>query len=229
MWSGPRNISTALMYSFRSRPDTEVVDEPLYGHYLATTGIAHPGDDEVLAVMETDADRAVEMMLAEGDKPLRFSKNMAHHMVGLDFAILDRMTNVMLTRHPQAVIASLTRQLPDADAEATGLPMQVAMVDHIQASGRRVMVIDSDDILADPRGTLVRLCEEVGIEFYPEMLTWPPGPKPEDGVWAPYWYDNVHRSTGFGPRPGEMARVQPGHEALLAECLPLYERLRSIG
>jgi hypothetical protein len=230
MWSGPRSISTALMDSFRSRPDTEVVDEPLYGHYLTFTRRRdHPGGDDVTTTMETDPDRAVALMLAEGERPIRFLKNMAHHLAGLDMAVLDRMTNVLLTRHPAAVITSLTKQLPGAELDATGLPAQVAIAEHVEAAGGTPIVVDSADILADPRRTLTDLCDRIGIPFFPEMLTWPSGPKPEDGVWAKHWYDNVHLSTGFSaPRP-EPTEVAPELEPLLEEAMPLYERLRTYG
>ena len=226
MWSGPRNISTALMYAFRQRSDTDVFDEPLYGHYLTVTGFDHPGRDEILAAMEADGGRVVaDVLLADCGRPVRFYKNMAHHLVGLDLGFLDGLTNVLLTRNPAEMLVSLTRELPEAGIDETGLPQQVMLLDRILASGVTPIVLDATEVLRNPVAVLTDLCARVGIGFEPAMLAWPAGPKPEDGVWAPHWYGNVHRSTGFAPyRP--KTEPFPGHlEALLAECRPLYDRL----
>lgn len=226
MWTGPRNISTALMYAFRQRPDTEVVDEPLYGHYLEVTGLAHPGRSEVLAAMDTDGERVVrDVLLGPCTRPVRFFKNMAHHIVGLDLAFLDDMTNILLTRDPAAMLVSLTRNLPDADVAATGLPQQVELLDRIVTAGRTPIVLDAGEVLHDPEGVLGELCRRVGIVFTRAMLSWPAGPKPEDGVWAPHWYANVHRSTGFAPARQRTEPVPDRLQGRLAECMPLYERL----
>lgn len=226
MWSGPRNISTALMYSFRQRGDTDVFDEPLYAHYLAATGLDHPGRTEVLEAMDTNGNRVVtEVLLGPCDRPVRFYKNMAHHLTGLDLSCLDGMTNILLTRHPGEMLVSLTKTLPGADVEATGLPQQLLLLDRELAAGREPIVLDAGEVLLNPRVVLTALCERLAIPFLDAMLSWPSGPKPEDGVWARHWYANVHRSTGF-------ARHQPRQEpppdelrSRLAACMPLYERL----
>jgi hypothetical protein len=226
MWSGPRNISTATMYSFRQRPDTTVVDEPLYAHYLATTGLHHPGYRDVLATMDTDGQRVVdEVLYGECERPVRFYKNMAHHMVGLDLARFDGLRNILLTRKPDEMLISLTKEIPDADVNATGLPDQVRLLDHLIESGEEPVVLLAHEVLEDPAGVLRELCDRVGIPWDESMLSWPAGAKPEDGIWAPHWYTNVHRSTGFGPYR-RMREPFPQHlEPLLAECLPLYEHL----
>ncbi len=226
MWSGPRNISTALMYSFRQRPDTKVFDEPLYAHYLATTGLRHPGYRDVLAAQDQDGARVTdEVLYGPCERPVLFFKNMAHHMVGLDLDRFDGLTNIFLTREPADMLTSLIKELPEADLEATGLPSQIRLLDRIEAKGAAPVVLMAADVLRNPEGVLRSLCDRIGIPWYAEMLAWPEGPKPEDGVWAPHWYANVHRSTGFAPyRPKD--EVLPAHvEPLLAECLPLYERL----
>ncbi len=201
MWSGPRNVSTALMYAFRQRPDTEVVDEPLYGHYLKTTGAEHPGRAEVLAAMDCDGARVVRQVLLAPcrAKPVRFFKNMAHHLRGLERGFLDRMTNILLTRDPRAMLPSLARQLPDPTLADTGLAEQVELLRHVRAGGGPVVVLDARELLLDPEHVLRQACERLGLPFEPAMLRWPAGPKPEDGVWAEHWYDNARASTGFQP------------------------------
>ena len=227
VWSGPRNVSTALMYAFRQRPDTLVVDEPLYGHYLEVTRAAHPGDDEVLATMDTDGERVVrEVLLGPCERPVHFFKNMAHHLEGLDRGFLGGLTNVLLTRDPAEMLPSLARQLPNPSLRDTGLLYQTEILDHVLGEGLEPLVLDAKQLLLDPPGVLRSACDRLGIPFHESMLRWPAGPKPEDGVWAKHWYANVHASTGFSPyKPGTdvfPARLRP----LLEESVPLYERLR---
>lgn len=226
MWSGPRNISTALMYAFRQRPDTAVVDEPLYAHYLEVTGLEHPGFEDVLAAQETLGSRVVaDILLADCAKPIRFFKNMAHHLAGFDINLVDSLSNVLLTRNPREMLVSLTKGLPNADVDATGLPDQVRLLDHLIATRTDPIVLDSSEILKDPRSVLSELCERLAIPFYDEMLSWPAGPKPEDGVWARHWYTNVHRSTGFAPYRAPTQPIPRHLASLLEQCEPAYERL----
>jgi Sulfotransferase domain len=227
VWSGPRNVSTALMYSFRQRTDTVVVDEPLYGHYLKSTGADHPGATEVMEAMDQSGERVVrEVILGPCERPVHFFKNMAHHLPGLDPAFLDSVTNVLLIRDPTEMLPSLTRQLPSPTLRDTGLREQAGILDSILARGEEPMVLDARELLLDPPGVLRRTCSRLGIPFEEAMLSWPAGPKPEDGVWARHWYHNVHASTGFAPyRP--YTESFPQHlKPLLEECLPLYERMR---
>jgi hypothetical protein len=228
VWSGPRNVSTALMYSFRQRPDTVVVDEPLYGHYLHTSDAEHPGAGEVLDAMDHDGERVVrEVILGPCRRAIHFFKNMAHHLPGLDPAFLDDITNVLLIRDPTEMLPSLARQLGTPTLRDTGLREQVFILDAILARGGRPIVLDARELLLDPPGVLQRACAALGIPFEEAMLSWPAGPKPEDGVWARHWYHNVHASTGFAPyRPPQ--DEFPAHlEPLLQQCLPLYGRLGS--
>ena len=226
LWSGPRNVSTALMYSFRQRIDTTVVDEPLYAHYLERSGVEHPGRDEVLAAQDDDGERVVrDVILGPARTPVLFLKNMAHHLGGLDWAFLAELHNVILTRDPAEMLPSLIKQVPDPDLEGTGLPMQVALLDAILDDGDDPIVLDSRLLLTDPEGVLTRLCHRVGLEFDPVMLSWPAGPVPEDGVWAEHWYHSVHRSTGFAPYNPKSEEVPDHLRPLLAQAIPLYERL----
>lgn len=215
------------MYSFRQRPDTLVVDEPLYGHYLKVSRAGHPGDEEVLAAMDTDGERVVrETILGPCERPVHFFKNMAHHLTDLDPGFLDGITNVLLTRDPAEMLPSLAAQLPNPTMRDTGLLQQVEILDHVLNLGDDPVVLDAKQLLLDPPGVLRRACEKLGLPFYEEMLRWPAGPKPEDGIWAKHWYANVHASTGFSayrPKTDDFPeRLTP----LLEECAPLYERLR---
>lgn len=194
LWSGPRNVSTALMYSFAQRPDTWVVDEPLYAHYLRVTGIEHPGRDEVLAAQDADGERVVrEVILAERERPLVFFKQMAHHLVELDRGFLHECANVLLIRDPAEVLTSLVRQLPEPRLADLGLALQREIFDQLTAAGPAPPVLDARELLLDPEGVLRRLCERLGIAFDREMLAWPAGPRPEDGVWAKHWYQGLHQ------------------------------------
>lgn len=225
-WSGPRNVSTALMYSFRQRADTTVYDEPLYAHYLRVTGREHPGRADVIASQDDDGEAVVrELIMADQPTPVAFFKQMAHHLVDLDPAFLGSCRNILLTRDPRRMLASLAVQLPDARLADTGLEVQVDLLDAIIDAGDTPIVIDSTPLLDRPAAVLGSVCERLGIDADPAMLSWPTGPKPEDGVWAPHWYDNVHRTTGFLPNPST-ARALPDHlQPVLDEAKPLYERL----
>ena len=227
VWSGPRNVSTALMYSFRQRPDTIVVDEPLYGHYLRTTGADHPGIREVLGAMEGDGGRVVrDVFLGPCERPVHFFKNMAHHLVGLDRGFLSRITNVLLIRDPREMLPSLAEVLHEPTLRDTGLDRQVEILNVVLGRGEKPVVLEARELLLDPDGVLRKACERLDVPFEGEMLHWPAGPKPEDGVWAKHWYRSVHASTGFTPYRPKRARFPRRLEPLLGECLPLYERLR---
>ena len=227
LWSGPRNVSTALMYSFAQREDIRVVDEPLYGHYLRVSGAEHPGRDDVLAALDCDGDAVMRRLLRQQARQpeLRlFIKHMAHHLVDIDLGFVHRTCNVFLIRDPQEMLPSLTIQVPDAQLADTGLQRQWQLYSSLREAGQQPAVLDSRELLLDPAGVLNALCGQIGLEFTPAMLSWPAGPRAEDGVWAPHWYHAVHESTGFGkytPKSGFPERLKP----LLAECEPWYERL----
>jgi hypothetical protein len=228
VWSGPRNVSTALMYSFRQRSDTVVVDEPLYGHYLSTSDAEHPGAAEVLETMDEDGERVVrEVILGPCGRPIHFFKNMAHHLPGLDPAFLDRITNVLLIRDPTEMLPSLARQLSAPTLRDTGLREQDVILESILARGERPIVLDARDLLLDPPAVLQRACAALGVPFDGAMLSWPAGPKPEDGIWAEHWYHNVHTSTGFAPYSPPENQFPAHLEPLLGECLPYYRRLEA--
>jgi hypothetical protein len=226
LWSGPRNVSTAVMYSFRERSDTSVVDEPLYAHYLCRTGAEHPAVQDVIRAQETDGETVVaEVLLGPAETPVRFFKHMAHHLIDLDTAFLGKMKNLLLTRDPREMLPSLIQQVPNVNLEGTSLPMQVRMLESVLRAGGDPVVIDSKRLLMDPESTLRAVCARLGIEWDAAMLSWEPGPKPEDGVWAPHWYHRVHSTTGFDPYEPKNDPIPTDLEPLLQQCLPLYERL----
>ena len=214
------------MYSFARRADTTVVDEPLYAHYLRVTGREHPGREQVLESQDTDGEAVVrDIVLGPTTTPVVFFKMMAHHLVELDRAFLDRCTNLLLTRDPEAMLRSLAVQLPDATLADTGLDRLVELLDLITATGRRPLVVDSDQLLDDPEAMLRAVCEQVSIPFDPAMMSWPAGPTPEDGVWAEHWYHRVHESTGFARRSSDHPPLTPRLTSVLAEATPLSDRL----
>jgi len=226
LWSGPRNVSTALMYSFAQRSDTRVVDEPLYAHYLAVSGARHPGREEVLAAQEQDAAVVVrDVILGEADRPVLFFKQMAHHLVGVDRAFLAHTANVILTRDPREMLPSLKQQLGVPTLRDTGYAVQTELLEQLRALGQDPPVLDAREVLTDPRSVLTELCRRLGLPFEDVMLAWKRGPRPEDGVWAVHWYKNVHRSTGFERYRAKTEPFPRELEPLLAECRPHYEAL----
>ncbi len=228
LWSGPRNVSTALMYSFAERPDTQVVDEPLYGHFLRVTGTRHPGRDEILRTVNCDGDEVMKTLL---DDPLAntdvlFIKQMAHHLIDLDERFLDETENIFLIRDPRQMLPSLTIQLPDARLMDTGLKTQWELFVQLRNKGRNPAIIDSRELLLNPPHILKGLCDHLGVDYSNRMLTWKAGSRAEDGIWAKHWYHAVHKSTGFAPYVGKTEF--PSHlDELLAECSPWYEKLFS--
>ena len=226
LWSGPRNVSTALMYSFAQRSDTRVVDEPLYAHYLRVSGALHPGRDEVLAAQDADGERVVrEVLEAPSDRLVVFFKQMAHHLVDLDRAFLRRAANVLLTRDPLDMLPSLSVQIPRPTLRDTGYAAQAVLLDELLAAGQDPPVLDARELLLDPEGVLTQLCARLGLAFDPAMLHWPAGPRPEDGVWAKHWYEAVHKSTGFEPYRPKSAPFPERLRPLLDECAPHYAKL----
>ena len=223
VWSGPRNISTALMYAFAQRTDTTVVDEPLYAHYLANTPASeyHPGAEEVLATMEQDGAAVVrDIVLGPCDTPILFCKMMIHHLRHLDWSFMEKTVNVLLTRHPREMLPSYAKQVPNPGLHDTGYPEHLEVLEFLQKLGQTPPVLDSRLVLENPRGVLTQLCAQIGIQFDEKMLCWEPGARPEDGSWARYWYDSVHKSTGFQPYRPKTAPFPSHLEPLLAESLP---------
>ncbi|TVQ41471.1 MAG: HAD family hydrolase [Wenzhouxiangella sp.] len=230
-WSGPRNISTAMMRAWENRSDCVVSDEPLYAAWLEASGADHPGRDEVIAAGETDWQRVTGYL--SGPNPdgsaLWYQKHMCHHLIeGLDMSWTDSMQHVFLIREPEAVVASYVkaRGTEEVTPQDVGLPQQLALYEWIsRRQGKSPPVIDSQAFLQDPATQLHALCERMGIGFDDAMLSWPAGPRATDGVWARYWYDAVWRSTGFGAPARHRPELDGRPAAVARICRPLYEAL----
>ena len=229
MWSGPRNLSTAMMRSFGARADTAVVDEPFYAAYLARTGLDHPLRDEVLAAGETDPDRVAAALLGPvpGDAGIFYQKHMTHHMLrGFDLRWRASCREAFLIRAPEPVLASYTARRSEVTLGDIGFERQAALFEEAcDRLGRAPPVIDADDVLADPERALSALCRALEIPFPPAMLAWAPGPRATDGVWAPAWYASVERSTGFGRPTPPPPPLEDRLAGLADAARPYYERL----
>jgi hypothetical protein len=225
VWSGPRNISTAMMRAWENRPDTVVVDEPFYASYLLRTGLDHPGRDAVIASQPTDVGAVVRDLLAPVDAAVHYAKQMTHHLADdADLGWVADFRTVLLIRDPAEVVASYVRSREACEPADIGLLQQQRLYD---ALPEPPPVIDAGDFLRDPEGHLRWLCAWLGIAFTDRMLHWPAGPRASDGVWAPYWYDAVERSTGFEPwRPREV-HLSPHDTAVAATCRPAYDLLHA--
>jgi hypothetical protein len=223
MWSGPRNVSTALLRSFGARRDTLVVDEPLYAHYLAVTGIEHPGRAEIMASQPTrwqDAAAQLTGPLPDG-VTVHYQKHMTHHLlpeIGRDW--IGTLSNAFLIRDPEHVVASYAKVRGEPTLADLGYAQQAEI---FRAFGGPV--VDAADLLRDPPGVLRRLCGALGIGFDSAMLSWPPGPRPTDGVWAPYWYASVEASTGFAPYDPAPADVPERLCWLVDAARPYYDEV----
>ena len=229
MWSGPRNISTALMRSFGERSDTVVLDEPFYAAWLRITGANHPMRDQILAAHETDWRRVADALTAPPPEGRRivYQKHMTHHMageIGLDWMRACR--HAFLIRAPARVIASYAQKREAVTLADLGLARQVELFEEAsRIAGAPPPVVDADRLLADSRGMLRALCAALGIPFDSGMLAWPPGPRATDGVWAAHWYDAVERSAGFAPPRPLPALREASHARLEDAAMPFYERL----
>lgn len=229
MWSGPRNISTAMMRAWENRGDTAVWDEPFYAYYLNATGIDHPVDSEVIAAGETDWRRVVDRLVGDvpDDRPVFFQKHMTHHLLPeIDRRWMDAVVNCFLIRDPREVLSSYARMRSTVTVEDVGVPQQAEIFDFVKACrGEAPVVLDARDVLEDPRGILSALCTRVEVEFSDRMLAWPPGSRESDGVWAKHWYHSVHRSSGFQPYVPKGHMLPDRLEPLALECEPHYRRM----
>jgi Sulfotransferase domain len=224
MWSGPRTVSTALMRAWENRPDTVVTDEPLYAFYLSRTGLAHPGRDQVIASQPTDW-RAVLAELTTAPLPagktISYAKHMTHHLLPeVDRAALAPLRHAHLIRDPCELLASYARVRAEPTVDDLGLRQQAEIFERFGGP-----VVDSRDLLIDPEGILRALCRALDVPFDHAMLSWPPGPRDSDGVWAPHWYGSVHASTGFAPYRPPAEPLPARLEPLADRCMPYYLQL----
>ena len=235
MWSGPRNISTAMMRAWENRVDCFVCDEPLYSHYLKVTGLAHPGAAEVIAHHESDWREVVKWLTAPENNSdsapdsvsIFYQKHMAHHLLDeIDRGWLDEVTNCFLIREPREMLLSLIKVIPEQTLADTGLSQQVEIFEQVRrTTGQTPPVLDARDVLNNPRKLLGLLCDAVGVPFDEAMLSWPQGTRETDGIWAKHWYASVEQSTGFKPYTPKDDPLPKNLIPLYDACLPNYELL----
>lgn len=233
MWSGPRNISTALMRSWASRSDTTVIDEPFYAHYLQFTGYDHPGADEIIAAYETDWRRVIDGLLPAGandgssDEKIVYQKHMTQHMLEhIDRSWIAQVSNCFLIRDPRRMLLSFSKVIPNPRLDQLGLVQQVEIFQHVRGvTGTVPPVISSRGVLSDPEGSLRKLCALLDLPFESAMLSWQAGRHDSDGVWAKHWYASVEKSTGFAPYERDDSPLPHHLRGLLDECQRLYEQM----
>ena len=231
MWSGPRNLSTAMMYSFGSRADCAVVDEPFYAAYLDMTGLDHPMRDEILASQSRDPQKVADCLMGDnpGQKPYYYQKHMTQHMIdGVPRDWMRDVVNVFLIRHPARVIASYAAKRENPTLEDIGFHQQAELFDLVSSWGQAPVVLDSSDLRDAPQEKLEALCEAIGIGFSPNMMSWARGGHPNDGVWASHWYGAVWNSETFAGAEGEMPEVPEALQPVLEAALPYYEKLAAV-
>ena len=229
MWSGPRNLSTAMMRSFGNRADTVVSDEPFYGAFLKTSGADHPMREQVVAAMDCDWGSVMEGLRGPtpDGSPVWYQKQMWHHMAGpIGYDDFAGFTHAFLIREPEAMIASYLRKRDCAAFEDFGLERQAEFFEReFDRLGHAPPVVEANDVLANPEAVLSKLCATVGIAWEPAMLGWAPGRRPTDGPWAPHWYGVVEASTGFGSPETGSVDLPDDARRIAERCRPYYERL----
>lgn len=234
MISGPRNISTAMMYSFGNRTDCEIMDEPLYGYYLKKTDADHPGKDEIIASMDCDATSVFDTINTTQTSPYLFVKNMAHHFIGLDpVNIMEHILgykNIFLIRNTRQILTSFSKVIKNPTLEDIGIKQEWELYQYLRQHNKEAVILDTGLLLENPKSVLTQLCDRLGISFREEMLAWKAGPRAQDGIWATYWYHNVHQTTGFqkqksstDPLPDHLINVEKEayfyYEKLLASAI----------
>lgn len=229
MWSGPRNISTALMRSFSNRSDCQAVDEPFYAYYLSKTGLQHPMRDDILASQPNSWQEAMDGLNspAQEGKSVRYIKHMTQHMLPeIDLDLFLDHQHCFLIRAPRLVLASFSAKMENFTADSTGFRQQLELYRYFKSKGRPIVVVEGEDILKSPERMLRKLCAASKISFEASMLSWPAGSRGEDGVWAAHWYHAVEASTGFAPFTEKNIQLPPGLEALAIELEPYYLEMR---
>ena len=228
MWSGPRNISTAMMYFFHHRGDCHVVDEPFYSYYLKVSGSKHPGRKEIMSTQEQDKSEIIHNLLTkEYAEPILFMKSMPHQMVGVELNFVKNFHNFFLIREPREMLLSYIQKRPEPIMQDFGLDIQYQLFMDLQENGHSPIVIDSFELLSNPAGVISDLCSKLRIPFEERMLHWPAGAIAQEGVWAKYWYANVHASTGFGQATKKDVSSLPASiEDLAQECEHYYREMK---
>ncbi len=229
IWSGPRNISTAMMRSWGNRADTFICDEPLYAHYLLKSGADHPGRDEVIAAHETDWRKVVAWLTGPvpENRAIFYQKHMSHHLLPeIERHWLAKLTHAFLIRAPREMLTSLIRNVPKPTLADTGLPQQIEIIELVrERTGYTPPIVDARDVLENPKRMLGLLCDALNVPFDDRMLSWPAGRRSTDGVWAKYWYDAVEKTTSFGRYKPKDEQVPDELSGVLAECERCYAEM----
>jgi hypothetical protein len=238
LWSCPRNISTAFMYSFAQRADTRVWDEPLYGHFLERTGVERPDRAHSMSVMELDGEAVVQNTLLgtsdqlndrKKDKPIAFFKHITNQLIGLDPLFLTKMQgHILFIRNPREIIASYSKVIEVPTMDDVAIRRSVALYRKMRALRVNPIVLNSRELLNNPEQCLRLLCNKLNIPWDANMLQWKAGPRKEDGPWAKYWYAGVHKSTGFARYNPKTVELGGPLEALAEECQPYYDYLEEL-
>ena len=211
-----------MMYSFAQRDDTKVIDEPLYGHYLRETNADHPGKEEIMQTLNSEGESVVQDLLTmnlKGRKSILFMKHMTYLLVNIDLSFLEQTENILLIRDPKEMLPSLAEQLTEVQLSDTGFDEQYELYNFLLSTGNRPLLIDATELLKNPEYILQKLCEKLDIEFTSTMLSWKPGARKEDGIWAKYWYQSLHKSTGFQPYQSK-SNFPNDLKQVLSECMP---------
>lgn len=228
MVSGPRNISTALMYSFGNRSDCEIVDEPLYGYYLNHTDLNHPGKEEIIRTMNCNPVNVFESFKNPQIHPYLFIKNMAHHLIGLEPEKIYSFKNIFLIRNTQQILTSFSKVIQNPKLSDIGIKKEWQLYNYLKDRGRAPIVIDSGLLLDNPKTVLSKLCDLLNIPFQKSMLEWKAGPRKQDGIWAQYWYKNVHKTTGFKKQESSTDPLPRHLEEVAQEAYFYYEKLLAL-
>tara|TARA_B100000214_G_scaffold72086_1_gene48258 strand:+ start:1144 stop:1854 length:711 start_codon:yes stop_codon:yes gene_type:complete len=225
LWSCPRNISTALMYSFAQRKDTRVIDEPLYAHYLKQSGAKHPGREEVLNTLENNGNKVIEKVILQQSDKLLFHKLMTHFLIDINLDFLSDVINIIFIRNPKNIIYSYSKIIPNIEINDIGIKQQYEL--YLTLKKRKILpiVLNAKRLLDNPKMVLEKLCKLLEIPFDYKMLKWKKGGRIEDGVWAKYWYKNVHKSTGFNKCKKNKIKLNKYNIKLVKECIPFYDFL----
>ena len=232
MWSGPRNISTAMMRAWDSRADTFVIDEPFYAYYLNETNLDHPGKERVIHEGELDLEKISNGLVGDVSNScsIYYQKHITHHLLdSIDRGWMKSVKNCFLIRDPKDMILSYSKVHPDLNMHLLGLEEQNEIFEYVRdLTGEIPPIIDAKDVLMNPRDLLIKFCDKIGVLFSEEMLSWSRGIRKTDGSWGKYWYKNVVKSTGFNNYKPKIEKVPKKYEELYSDCCLLYEKLYSL-
>jgi len=225
-WSGPRNISTALMRSWSSRKDFFVSDEPLYAYYLIKSGVMHPGREDILSSMETNGSLVVSDCILKNRKKHAFHKLMSHFLIDLNLDFLHKVTNILLIRNPFEIVRSYSKVVSKFDIDMIGLKKQYDLCSYLVKRNIDFVLIDSSSLVSDPEKFLRKLCSVIDLKYDEGMTSWSKGPKSYDGIWSKYWYVNLHKTTGFlKKRKSCFVRIEEKHKNIAEESMFYYNEL----